>query len=92
MQVLVTARPGGITGFSPGLGAWWWALAQTQATLMFTCGGRGVLGHLVRPEFLLCLEFLPTATTLVTVPCQERGMGAHYSHPLLLVCICLTKV
>ena len=49
MQVLVTARPGGITGFSPGLGACWWALAQTQAALMFTCGGRGVLGHLMGP-------------------------------------------
>ena len=35
----------------------------------------------VLPEFLLCLELRPTATALVTVPGQERGVGAHYSHP-----------
>ena len=49
MQVLVTAGPGGITGFCPGLGPWCWALAETQATVMFTRGGGSVLGHLVGP-------------------------------------------
>ena len=40
-----------------------------------------MVSSVVLPEFLLCLEFRPTATALVAVPGQERGMGAHYSHP-----------